>query len=462
VRRALPFTLLLLAGCVYYNGMYNANRLAKHARKAERNGQTFAAQGYWAQAEVRADTVIARYPNSSWADDAQLIRAEAMISRGDCDGAIPALEQATLSRDSPKVVEQAQLRLGTCRLQEGNLAAADRAFATLLESPDSTVRNVARFQHAKILRLDRAYQAALDALQGFEGAAADAERAICYAALGEVQQARPLLDAAVARNDTTLPWNVALAGIGVVDPGLASQYTSSVVAMKGLRPELRDELFIADGLRLLGTNPDAGLARFREAAAAKPVTNGSLAARLHLANFILGQADTLSELELARAELAPLAEFGGPSAISAINYLRVLDRAKAYADSVSPGAPQGDLATFVLAESVRDILPAPRVAAELFAALPVFWPASPYAPKALLALAEMRQDELDSILDTLWADYSDSPYLLLVAGDVTPAVIALEDSLQAYSTGAAASRAPGVRRAPVAAPAGQRQQDDLK
>ena len=35
MRRGAWVLLLLLTSCVYYNGMYNANRLANRARKAE-------------------------------------------------------------------------------------------------------------------------------------------------------------------------------------------------------------------------------------------------------------------------------------------------------------------------------------------------------------------------------------------------------------------------------------------
>lgn len=462
-RWLLPVGLLLLGGCVYYNGMYNANRLAKQAKKAQRDGRTFQAQGYWAQAEVRADTVIARYPDSKWADDAQLIRGEARVSRGDCPGAIPSLEQATLSRDSPEVVQQAQILLGRCRLEEGNLPAADRAFSSLLESPDTAVRRMARFQHARILRLDGQCQEAIEVLEGLEGAQPDAERAICYSVLGDVAAARPYLDQALARGDTTLAWGVALAGIGRVDPGQASTYTTAVVALPGLRGEERDGLLVADGVRLLPVSPDSGLARLRAAAAATPVTDASLLARLTIAQYILGQADTLPALEAARPELVPLSEFGGTSAITALNYLRVLDRAQRYIDSVPPRSPQGDLATFMLAESVRDGLPAPRVAAQLFAAIPAFWPESPYAPKALLALARLEPENAEMIIHAMECVYPGNPYLLLAEGEVTPAVLALEDSLQNYTGGAGAGRAaPGVRRAPPPTPAGQRQQDDLK
>jgi hypothetical protein len=43
ISRALSLTLVaaLLGGCVYYNGMYNAKRLAGSARKAERDGRAF-------------------------------------------------------------------------------------------------------------------------------------------------------------------------------------------------------------------------------------------------------------------------------------------------------------------------------------------------------------------------------------------------------------------------------------
>ena len=104
----------------------------------------------------------------------------------------------------------------------------------------------------------------------------------------------------------------------------------------------------------------------------------------------MGQAAAAADLQRAREGLESLSEIGGISSIRALAYLRGLDRVKVYTDSVHPGAPQGDLATFVIAETVRDSLTAPRIAAELFAAVPAGWPTSPYAPKALLALAVLR------------------------------------------------------------------------
>ncbi len=463
MKRGAWLLLLLLTGCVYYNGMYNANRLANRAKKAQAQGRTFEAQGYWAQAEVRADSVVARHPTSSWADDAQLIRGEAMVARGDCAGAVPALEAASFSRDSPKVAQQAQILLGRCFLVAGDLVAADRAFVALMVSPDTAVSRPARLEHARVLRQQGAYQEALVTLESLEGTAVDAERAADYAGLGDLAQAEPLIDAAIARQDSAMPWDSTIAGVGRVDPGLASRYTSAVITIPGLPAETRDQLLIADGMRLLPTDPDSGLARLHVAGAANPMTNAALTAQLRIGQYILGQADTLAQLQLAEEGLTELSQIGGPNSIQAIRYLRIMGRVKTYADSISPATNEGDLATFVMAEAVRDSLPAPRIAAELFATVPAWWPASPYAPKALLALAALEPERAESIYHTLERDYPASPYLLLVAGDVTPAVLALEDSLQAYVGGAVRGQTPGGRPANAGkAPAGQRQQDELK
>jgi hypothetical protein len=457
VRRLAGLGLVLgLGGCAYYNGMYNANHLAHQAEKAQRAGRTFEAQTLWSQAEVRADSVIVRHPTSRYVDDAELIRGKAMVARGECAQAIPALQVASLSLDSPEVAQEATVLLGQCRLETGDLAGADRAFVALLDSPDSAIRVEAALQHGRALLASGQYQAALDAIGVISGPAADAERAAAYAGLGQVALAEPLIAEAVAEENITIGWDSVLAGIGRVDPALASRLTSTVILIPHLPPEERDRLLTEDGRRLLAVDPDSGLARLRAAASAQPITDASLHAQLVIAEFDLGRAIAVTGLQQARPELQTLSEIGGPSSIRALAYLRALDHVQFYVDSVPPGAPRGDLATFLIAETVRDSLPAPRIAAQLFASIPAEWPASPYAPKALLALAALLPQEADSLHGVLESSYAGSPYLALVAGDVTPAALALEDSLQTYAIMAAQVRNPaGARRVVAPARAGQ-------
>ena len=68
------------------------------------------------------------------------------------------------------------------------------------------------------------------------------------------------------------------------------------------------------------------------------------------------------------------------------------------------------------------------------------WPASPYAPKAVLAAQQLDSTWADSARALLEARYFESPYLAMIRGEATPAYRQLEDSLEAF---AAALAGPG-------------------
>src|SRR3989442_13360208 len=73
-----------VAACAYYNGMWNAEHLASQARKLERQDRVAEAQTYWAQAAVKAESVVARHPTSRWADAALVLEGEALARGGAC------------------------------------------------------------------------------------------------------------------------------------------------------------------------------------------------------------------------------------------------------------------------------------------------------------------------------------------------------------------------------------------
>src|SRR5918997_5793691 len=81
----------MLAGCVYYNGMYNANRLARSARKAEREGRTLEANGLWGQVATKAESVLVRHPTSKYAREAMLLRGIALARMDQCEQALGLL-----------------------------------------------------------------------------------------------------------------------------------------------------------------------------------------------------------------------------------------------------------------------------------------------------------------------------------------------------------------------------------
>jgi hypothetical protein len=117
--------------------------------------------------------------------------------------------------------------------------------------------------------------------------------------------------------------------------------------------------------------------------------------------------------------------------------------------SVLPGTPQGDLRLFLAAESARDSLGAPRVAGTIFRRILEDWPASPYAPKVILAVQQLESNWGDSARALLAERYRDSPYLAMIRGNATTEYRQLEDSLGAFAASLAARPAPGGRRKPA-------------
>ncbi|MDH3458534.1 MAG: tetratricopeptide repeat protein, partial [Gemmatimonadota bacterium] len=109
----------LLAACAYYNGLYNANRLAADAARAERQGRAGEARSLWAQAAVKAESVATRYPTSRHRDDALLLWGRALASTENCRRATRPLALAIDSSTDTKVVTQARLHLGRCQVQRG-------------------------------------------------------------------------------------------------------------------------------------------------------------------------------------------------------------------------------------------------------------------------------------------------------------------------------------------------------
>jgi hypothetical protein len=79
--------VLLLGGCVYYNGMYNTKRLAGSARVAEREGRTFEATNLWGQVVTRAESLVVRHPDSKYVDEALMLKGTALARLGQCPSA---------------------------------------------------------------------------------------------------------------------------------------------------------------------------------------------------------------------------------------------------------------------------------------------------------------------------------------------------------------------------------------
>lgn len=148
MRRAILLPALL-AGCAYYNGVYNARRAAARGDRAASEGRPAAAESAYAASAASAEGVLSRHPKSKWADEARFLAGRGAAMMGDCPRAIGHLREYLSVSPSEPERSQAVLALGRCLYRSGDHAGARTTLAPLLDSDrreiaDEAARYVAR------------------------------------------------------------------------------------------------------------------------------------------------------------------------------------------------------------------------------------------------------------------------------------------------------------------------------
>ncbi len=448
---ALSVVLLaaLLGGCVYYNGMYNTKRLAGSARKAERDGRTFEANNLWGQVVTRAESLVARHPDSKYVDEALVLKGIALARLDQCDAAVAPLGRVSLLRADAEVAEEASLALGHCQLQLGDPAVAEIMFARAAESDDPVRRREARMLRGRALRMTGRHREAVAALEGSSDPRAVEERLLALAGSGQRDAALALADSMLATRDTTARWDTVVVAVGREDPATASALVDRLESRPGTPRTTRARLFLEDGLRLASHDSARAETRLRQAAEVDSAGDSGERARLRLTRLSLTRATSVSELLPIAKELDQRIRGRGVLAGDAGQLRESVGRILAAADSASAGAAQADLRLFLAAETARDSLAAPALAASLFRTIVETTPDSPYAPKAILAGQTLDPVWGESAVPLLEARYAESPYVAYLQGDEAYGYRELEDSLQSFALGLGAGGPPGARRAGV-------------
>jgi tetratricopeptide (TPR) repeat protein len=440
--------ILLALGCAYYNGVYNAKRLASDARRAEKDGRTLEANGLWGRVELQAESTLARHPTSKWADETRLLQGTALVRLKECERAVPILDRVLASTSDPKMRDEAALLNGNCRESLGDAEGASRVYAQMMDSPDPERRNLARYQHGRALRVGGDYEEALNVLATSDHPRAAGERAAALAGAGRIPDAITVSDSLIASHDTLAPWDSILAAMGRKDLEAASTLTDRVVELF-VAAESRAGFLRQDGLRWAPADEERAASRFTQAIQLSGRGQAGLNSRLELARMRLRSPGGARVLDQQAEALEQLVEFGGPAAAEAARLAFVTRTVAAARDSVTPGAPQGDLRLFLAGELARDSLGAMPLAIELFERVPHDWPESSFAPKALFALAGLQPDRADSLIQVVTEHYAESPYLAVLRGEDSPGYRKLEDSLRVFAQAAAIQtrRRPAVQQA---------------
>jgi tetratricopeptide (TPR) repeat protein len=436
----------LLGGCVYYNGMYNTKRLAGSARKAERDGRAFEANNLWGQVITRAESLVARHPDSKYVDEALVLKGVALARLKQCDAAVTPLARLSLLPADAEVTEEASLALGRCRLELGEPAVAEIMFARAAESEDPARRREARLLRGRALRMTGRHEEAVTVLASSSDPRALDERLLALAGAGRRPAALALADSMLATRDTTARWDTVVVAIGLEDPATASALVDRLESRPDTPPATRARLFLEDGLRLAPLDSARAEARLRQAAEVDSAGDAGERARLRLTRLSLTRATSVAELSQIAKELDQRIERKGVVAGEAGQLRESVSRILAASDSASAGAAQADLRLFLAGEIARDSLAAPALAASLFRTIVETTPDSPYAPKAILAGRTLDPVWGESAVPLLEIRYAGSPYVAYLRGDEPYGYRELEDSLQSFALSLRAGGPPRVRR----------------
>lgn len=403
---------VLLSGCVYYNGVYNAKAAARTGDARLRRGDESDATQFFQLSAAKAETVLVRYPKSAWRTRALYLAGRGAALAGQCEPALirlaEFLSQAGSSADDRA---RARMALASCELRTARVATARVRLDSLIETRDPETARQARLWAARaaLAAGDR------DAMARYLGAAADG----------------------------AMPWELLMSSLS------AQEFVrvESLLVQRAARADYRDdvtrvlrELFAAgqwDAVESVVRGYDAS--RIRDASrASMHFTVGDLnlrAGRDSIAQQHLFAARTLAERDtvITRESAARIAYMS----MMRVSTLREVDTIVARQDSavrrtpfarrineqlllVSLLAQQAEptgAAWFLAAEVARDSLRAPALARTLFLRVPRELPGTPLAPHALYAAGLLTPDSASAWGARIGRDYAGSSVAAWLRGD---------------------------------------------
>jgi hypothetical protein len=462
VRRSLRLVLLLpLVGCVYYNGIYNAQVAERRGDQRLRQDDETGAAGFYQQAAASADSVLVRHPRSVWRVRALYLAGRSGALAGQCDSAVVRL--ADFLREAPATDPgrpAARLALATCDFRSGALTTARARIDSLL--PAAAPALVPQLR-----------------LWGARAALAQGDRDAVVAYLGDAEGGR-------------LPWELLAASLAARELARAE----SLLVQRAQRDDFRDDA--VRGVRdLWAAGAAAGALRVVAAydgARVRAVQKGALhfavgdlllragrdtVARPHLevAERLAGRDTVLRAEAAARLAFLPVPTMTTVATLDSIvasqdsavlrtaHARRVIEQALWVRLLLRQEDPTGG-ARFLAAEVARDSLRAPRLAVTLLTQLARELPTSPVAPLAWHAAGLLWPDSLAAWHRRVTEEYPLSAVAAQLRGDdpaerpdfvTTPQLLRFQwlesarlwaDSVRKLRQGAGRAASPAAGRSP--------------
>jgi len=427
---ALAGVVALLAGCVYYNALYNAERLFSEGEAHRLAGRDSLASVRYQEVIRKAARGFRSEPEGPWADDALLLVGRARLRLGELRAGRAALRDVADRAEEPEVRLGALLYLGASLIESGELEAG----IALLNDAIRDLTSEATRAEGHLVR-----GGALMALGQVDGGWWDLDQAAALhesvrlsAALEKVRWAVTLGDTVRVREGMS---RVLSYREGGELPDTVAWLASQAAARWG--PAHAAQLL--EGLDSAEWNR-AGRARLRLARADLLIAAGDTAAARRDVQVVaegFGSTAARARLRLARARLATALNVSDALAVTGLllpaeddpEVARLLEDVQTMATLTDLGLSES-MAWFAAAEVARDRLGAPSLAQALFLTYADAASNGPWSAKALLAALDVTPGEGERAwLRSRLEGRADNPYVLAARGEPSPGIEALEEEL---------------------------------
>lgn len=440
-RGSVPRTLLvstcaslLLTGCVYFNTVYNAKELYRETELARLAGQDTALAERYREVIDKASRAYSEDAGGKWSDDALLLIGQAQLRRRALREAEEAFESVLEATDNPVVRRQATLYLGAVDVASGRPALGapllDEALVTVV---DPLVKAEGHLWRARALLqqgyvdqgwwdLDRVAEAHRTHM-----ASAGLERLIWGIALGDsartLEGVQTLIFTSNARAYGDSIRRLLHAAAERWSPAVSADVMVNAERARWSRIE-RDRLLMtrAEFAYEAGDTVRA-LADVRRVGGG--VGEQAVDARVMLASWRLAEAEGVERFDQVRPVLLP--------AVGAVEAQELLNGMRRVELLVGYGRRGDRFALFAAGEIARDVLNAPRIAADLFVAYAEDQSGAPWSGKAILAARSLVARPADRrALDALLSALPGNAYVRYAReGDEGPDLAEFETRLQA-------------------------------
>lgn len=406
----------LATGCVYYNGVYNAQAAAKQGDRRLRENQEAEAQARFLESAERAESVLVRFPTSKWRTRALYLAGRGHALSGDCErGRERILELLDRTDVTPIERDRARVALGACDVRSNAMATARLRLDSLIDSRDSEVAREARLWAARAALT----MGDLDAVTGYLGASSGEilpwELISASTTARDFARSESLLVLRARRGDyrdEALRSVREMAAAGRVDG--ARRVVLAYDAAR-VREPLRAQLHYTLGDQLLRVDRDS-LAAWHLGTARELAGRDTLVVREAVARtawLALRRAQTLEESDAILAQL--------DSGVMRTAFARRVADQWLLVRMLAGKADGTGAGQFLAAEVLRDSLQAPALAQAVFVDLARRSASSPLAPAALYAAtllpSPLTADSADRWRRRVTTEYAASAVAARLRGD---------------------------------------------